>query len=65
MGDYFKFFIDQSTIKYLLNNLVLECFTCIWFLLFQEFNFEIILKLKHHNAGSDHLSHIDFEDLGG
>jgi hypothetical protein len=29
---------------------------CIWFLLFQEFDFEIIVKQGKLNEGSDHLS---------
>jgi hypothetical protein len=44
LGSHFKFFTDHSTLKYLVNKLVLEGRICRWLLLFQEFSFEVIIK---------------------
>ena len=35
---------------------------CRWILLFQEFDFEIIVKLGHLNARPDHLSWIEISE---
>jgi hypothetical protein len=45
LGSHFKFFTDHSALKYLVNKHVLEGRICIWLLLFQEFSFEVIIKL--------------------
>jgi hypothetical protein len=45
-------------LKYLVNKLVLGGGICIWLLLFQEFDFEVIFKLGNLNIGPDHLSGI-------
>jgi hypothetical protein len=55
LGKHFKMFTDQSTLKYLVNKLVLGGIICRWLLLFQEFEFEVIVKLGKLNAGPDHL----------
>ena len=52
-------FTDHSALKYLVNKLVLGGKICRWLLLFQEFDFEIIMKPGHLNAGTDHLSRIE------
>ena len=44
LGSHFKFFIDHSTLKYLVNKPVLEGIICRWLLLFQEFLIEVIIK---------------------
>ena len=44
VGAHFSMFIDHSTLKYLVNKLVLEGKICRWLLLFQEYDFEIIVK---------------------
>ena len=59
LGGHFKMFIDHSTLKYLVNKHVLEGNIFRWLLLFQEFNFEVIVKLGRLNAGPDHLSRIE------
>ena len=51
-------FIDHSSLKYLVNNSVLGGRICIWLLLFQEFEFEVIVKPRKLNVGTDHLSRI-------
>lgn len=44
LGSLFKMYIDHSALKYLINKLVLGGQTCRWFLLFQEYDFEVIVK---------------------
>jgi hypothetical protein len=51
-------FIDHSSLKYLVNKPLLGGRIYRWLLLFQEYNFEIIVKLGKLNAGPDHLSRI-------
>ena len=52
-------FTDHSTLKYLVNKHVLGGKICHWLLLFQEFDFEIIVKPGWLNARPDHLSRIE------
>ena len=49
-------FTDHSALKYLVNKPALGGNICRWLLLFQEYDFEIIIKLGRLNAGLDHLS---------
>jgi hypothetical protein len=58
LGKYFKMFTDHSALKYLVNKTVLGGRICTWFLLFQEFDFEVVVKPGKLNAGTDHLSRI-------
>jgi hypothetical protein len=51
-------FTDHSALKYLINKPVLGWRICRWLLLFQEFDFEIIVKQEKLNAGPDHLSRV-------
>ena len=59
MGNHFKMFTNHLALKYLVNKHVLGGNICRWLLLFQEFDFEIIVKLGRLNAGLDHLSRIE------
>src|SRR5882757_9100745 len=59
LGASFKMFTDHSTLKYLVNKPVLGGRICRWLLLFQEYDFEIIVKPGKLNARPDHLSRID------
>ena len=52
-------FTDHLALKYLVNKLVLGGKICRWLLLFQEYDFEIIVKPRRLNAGPDHLSRLD------
>ena len=52
-------FTDHSTLKYLVNKLILGGNICRWLLLFQEYNFEINVKLGRLNVGLDHLSRLE------
>jgi hypothetical protein len=51
-------FTDHLTLKYLVNKLVLGGRICRWLFLFQEFDFEVIVKPGKLNAGLDHLSRV-------
>jgi hypothetical protein len=50
LGKHFNMFIDHSALKYLVNKLVLGGRICHWLLLFQEFDFEVIVKPGKLNA---------------
>jgi hypothetical protein len=52
-------FTDHSTLKYLVNKPVLGGRICRWLLLFQEYDFEILVKPGRMNKGPDHLSRME------
>jgi hypothetical protein len=58
LGKHFKMFTDHSTLKYLVNKPVLGGRICRWLLLFQEFDFEVIVKPGKLNTRPDHLSRV-------
>jgi hypothetical protein len=58
LGKHFKMFTDHSSLRYLVNKPVLGGRICRWILLFQEFDFEVVVKPGRLNAGPDHLSRI-------
>ena len=58
-GGHFKMLTNHSTLKYLVNKPVLGGKIYRWLLLFQEFEFEVIVKPSRLNVGLDHLSHIE------
>jgi hypothetical protein len=64
LGSHFKFFIDHSTLKYLVNKPVLEGRIRRWLLLFQEFSFEVIIKPRICNIGPDHVSRLESGESG-
>jgi len=49
-------YTDHSTLKYLVNKPVVGEKIYRWLFLFQEYDFEVIVKLGRLNAGPDHLS---------
>ena len=59
LGGHFKMFTYHSTLKYLVNKLVLGVRICIWLLLFQEYDFEIVVKPRRMSKGPDHLSRLE------
>jgi hypothetical protein len=65
LGSYFKFFTDHSALKYLVNKPILEGRICRWLLVFQEFSFEIIVKLGRCIVGPNHLSRLESGESGG
>jgi hypothetical protein len=58
LGKHFKMFTDNSSLKYLVNKLVLGGRICRWLLLFQGFDIEVSVKTGNSNVGPDHLSRI-------
>ena len=58
LGGHFKMYTDHSALKYLVNKPVLGGRICRWLLLFQEYDFEVVVKPGCLNAGPDHLSRI-------
>jgi hypothetical protein len=58
LGSHFKMYTNHSALKYLVNKPILGGIICRWMLLFQEYDFEVILKLGNLNARPDHLSWI-------
>lgn len=59
LGAHFKMFTDHSTLNYLVNKPVLGGRIYKWLLLFQEYDFEIIVKPRRLNARPDHLSRLE------
>ena len=59
LGSHFKMFNDHSALKYLVNKPVLGGRICRWLILFQEYDFEIIVKPGRLNMGRDHLLRIE------
>ena len=59
LGGHFKMFTDHSSLQYLVNKPVLGGRICRWLLLFQEFDFEIVVKPRPLNASPNHLSHVE------
>ena len=56
LGGHFKMFTDHLALKYLVNKPMLGGKICHWLLLFQDFDFEVIVNPGHLNVGPDHLS---------
>jgi hypothetical protein len=59
LGGHFKMFTDHSALKYLVNKTMLGERICRWLLLFQECDFEIIVKPGRMNKGPGHLSRLE------
>ena len=59
LGGHFKMYTDHSTLKYLVNKIMFGGKICWWILLFQEFDFEVIVKPGRLNSGPNHLSRIE------
>ena len=52
-------YTDHSVLKYLVNKLVLGTRIYRWLLLFQEYDFEVVVKPGRLNAGPDDLLRIE------
>jgi hypothetical protein len=63
LGTPFKLFTNHSTLKYLVNKPVLGGRIYHWLFLFQEFEFEVVVKLGKYNVGLDHLSRLSLVKL--
>ena len=55
----FQYVYRPLCVKYLVNKPVLGGHICRWILLFQEYDFEMIVKPRRLYAGLDHLSRIE------
>jgi hypothetical protein len=51
LGSHFKMYTNHSALIYLVNKPVLGGRICRWLLLFQEYDFEVIVKPRKLNAG--------------
>jgi hypothetical protein len=58
LGKHFNMFKNHSTLKYLVNKPILGGRICQWLLLFQEFDFKVIVKPAKLNTRPDHLSRV-------
>jgi hypothetical protein len=59
LGGHFRMFTDHSALKYLVKKPVLGGIICRWLLLFQEYDFEIVVKLGIMKKGLDHFSRLE------
>ena len=59
LGGHFKMYTNPSALKYLVNKPMLGGRICRWLLLFQEYDFEVIVNPRQLNAGLGHLSRIE------
>ena len=59
LGSHFKMFTDHFALKYLVNKPILGGRICRWLILFQEYDFEIIVKAGRLNLGPDHLLRLE------
>jgi len=59
LGSHFKMFTDHYALKYLVNKHVLGGNICRWLLLFQEYDFQIIVNPGRLNVGPNHLSGLE------
>jgi hypothetical protein len=49
-------YTNHYALRYLVNKPKLGGRICIWMFLFQEYDFELIVKPRNFNLGEDHLS---------
>jgi hypothetical protein len=62
LGGHFKMFTYHSELKYLVNNTMLGGRICRCLLLFQEYDFEIVVNPGIMNKGPDHLSKLEHRE---
>jgi len=65
LGGHFQMYTYHFALRYLVKNPVLGGRICRWLLLFQEYEFEVIVKLGKLNAGPDHLSWFELGEASG
>ena len=59
LANPFIFYTDHKSLKYLINKPLHHGRICRWLLLFQEFEFKVVVRPRKLNIGPDHLSRID------
>lgn len=62
LDSHFKMYTNHSELRYLGNKTLLGGKICRWFLFFQEYDFEVIVKPRRLKAGLDHLSRIENDE---
>ena len=62
LANPFIFYTNHQALKYLVNKPLHHGRICRWLLLFQEFEFEVIVRLGKLNVGPNHLSSINTGD---
>ena len=55
----FIFYTDHQALKYLVNKPLHHGRICRWLLLFQEYEFEVVVRPRKLNVSPNHLSQID------
>jgi hypothetical protein len=55
----FIFFTNHQELKYLVNKSFHQRKICQWILLFQEFDFEVVVRPRKKNVGPYHLSRLE------
>ena len=59
LANPFIFYNDHQALKYLVNKPLHHGRICRWMLLFQQFEFEVVVRPGKLNVETDHLSRID------
>ena len=64
LGPHFKLYTNYSSLKYLINKLDLGGIIYRWLLLFQAYDFEVIVNPEKAKVGPDHLMRIESSEQG-
>ena len=59
LANPFTFYIDHQALKYLVNKPLHHGRICRWLLLFQEFEFDIVVRPSRETVRLDHLSRLE------
>ena len=59
LANPFIFYTDHQALKYLVNKPLHHGRICRWLLLFQEFEFEVVIRPRRANVRPNHLSKIE------
>jgi len=59
LANPFTFYTDHQALKYLVNKPLHHGRICRWLLLFQEFEFDVVVRPGRENVGPDHLSRVE------
>ena len=59
LANPFMFYINHQGLKYLVNKPLHHGRICWWLLLFQEFEFEVVIQPGKASVGLDHLSRVE------
>ena len=59
LANPFTFYTDHQALKYLVNKPLHHGRICRWLLLFQEFEFDVVVRPGRENVRPDHLSRLE------